>query len=292
MNLTRHTAVLWRGPGSVQVGGDRCRRIFLDHLHAGDQIWLSGQARAARAREGTQPSPELLAALADADLVEHPDRRPHLSVGVFGAVPAAVLALRALVDTLSLRLSVDAHCLVDEDWDRVFGGVNTGTPRSRAVRRELCSFLPLPSLHYQGTPDLALVCADRVVDPAVPFELTGHDIAHLIVTRGEHSYEIGPLVVPGVTPCYHCCEHARAQEDPFHLTNLRELAHWPLAPLPLLTHFAAALRVARLLRDFASGGLDADLCSQIATVSEDGNITVERAAADPGCSCGVFGLAS
>jgi len=229
--------------------------------------------------------------VAEADLMDHPARRPLLSVGVLGAVPATLLALRSLVDTLALRLRIDAPSLVDGDWDHVFGGVYTGTPRSRAVRRELASLIPLPDLHAQDAPDIALVSADRAQDPGIPFELMATDTPHLLITRGEHSYEIGPFVIPGSTPCFHCIEHARAEQDPYHLTHLRELAQWPLGLLPQLAHFAAALRIARLLRDFASGALTPHLCAEIATVDEDGSITVERAIGAHECVCGIDGVA-
>lgn len=291
MNLMHHTAILWRGPGSVQIGGDRARHVRLDDLHASDQLWLASQARPVHASDAPEASPDLLAALAEADLVDHPDRRPLLSVDVLGAVPATLLALRSLVDTLALRLRIDAPSLVDGDWDHVFGGVYTGTPRSRAVRRELASLIPLPDLHAQDAPDVALVSADRALDPGIPFELMAADTPHLLITRGEHSYEIGPFVIPGSTPCFHCIEHARAEQDPYHLTHLRELAQWPLGILPQLAHFAAALRVARLLRDFASGALTPSLCAEIATVDEDGTITVERAIGAHECVCGIDGVA-
>ena len=219
MNLMHHTAILWRGPGSVQIGGDRARHVRLDDLHAGDQLWLASQARPVHAPDGPEASPDLLAALTQADLVDHPDRRPLLSVGVLGAAPATLLALRSLVDTLALRLRIDAPALVDGDWDHVFGGVYTGTPRSRAVRRELASLIPLPHLHAQDAPDVALVSADRAQDPGIPFELMAADTPHLLITRGEHSYEIGPFVLPGSTPCFHCIEHERAEQDPYHLVN-------------------------------------------------------------------------
>ena len=291
MNLMHHTAILWRGPGSVQIGGDRSRHVRLDDLHASDQLWLASQKRRARCADTPEASPELLAALRDADLIDRPDRRPLLSVGIIGAVPATVLAIRSLVDTVSLTLRVDAPTLVDGDWDHVFGGNYTGTPRARAVRRELSSLIPLPRLHAQGAPDVALVSSDRVSDPGIPFELMAADTPHLLITRGEHSYEVGPFVIPGSTPCFHCIEHARAEEDPYHLTHLRELAQWPLGPLPQLAHFAAALRVARLLRDFSSGALTPQLCSDIATIDEDGTITVERATPARQCVCGIDGLA-
>ena len=292
MNLARNTAILWHGPGAVQVGGDNSRHVLLDDLHANDQLWLSHQAHSPRCAEPAQASPELMAALHRAHLIDEGDRRPTLRVGVLGAVPATVLALRSLVDTLALVLSIDATALVDEDWDRVFGGTFTGTARDRAIRREMTSLIPLPHLHHQGDTDCVIVSADRVVDPGVPFELTAHDTAHLIVTRGEHSYEIGPFVFPGITPCYHCVEHARAAANPFRLTHLRELAAWPLGPLPLLAHYAAALRVARLIRDFASGALTASRCAEIATIDEEGTISVERARPAHECVCGICGLAS
>ena len=292
MNLAHNTAVLWRGPGSVQVGGDRARHVLLDNLHASDQLWLSHQAHPARERDDVQASPELLAALTEARLTDGSEALPHLALGIVGAVPATLLALHSLVDTLSLSLSIETHSLVDEDWDRVFGGHYTGTPRHRAVRRTLRDLIPLPRLYSQCPPELSIVSADRVVDPGIPFELTAHDTPHLIVTRGEHSYEVGPFVIPGVTPCYQCSQLARAAQDPFHLTHLRELEAWPLAPLALLAHFAAAQRVGQLVLDFVSGALTESQCAQVATICDDGSVRVEDVEPASRCVCGINGLDS
>ena len=78
MNLAPHTAILWRGPGAVRIGGDRSRYVLLDDLHAGDQIWLSNQARSPRSPEPTTASPELIAALRRAHLTDQEDRRAPL----------------------------------------------------------------------------------------------------------------------------------------------------------------------------------------------------------------------
>ena len=174
----------------------------------------------------------------------------------------------------------------------MFGGHYTGTPRHRAVRRTLRDLIPLSQLYAQGAPELSIVSADRVVDPGIPFELTAHDAAHLIVTRGEHSYEVGPFVIPGLTPCYQCSQHARAAADPFHLAHLRELESWPLAPLALLAHFAAAQRIGQLVMDFASGTLTESQCAQVATIGEDGSVRVEEVEPATDCVCGIDGLAS
>ena len=234
MNLSRYTAVLWRGPGRAQVGGDRSHHVLLDNLHACDQLWLANHTNVGQRPASTTPSPELLA---------------------------------------------------------VFGGTNTGTPRARAVRRELSDLICPSQLHYQGATDLAIVSGDRAIDPAIPFDLTVRDIPHLLVVRGEHSYEIGPFVIPGHTPCYQCEERARAENDPFHLTNLRELIRWPLGPLSLLAHFAAAACVAGLVRDFASGALSVEACSRVTTIDEEGHTTVERVAPSRECACGIDTLA-
>ena len=57
MKLARNTAILWRGPGAVQVGGDSSRHVLLDNLHANDQLWLSHQAHSPRSATPTQASP-------------------------------------------------------------------------------------------------------------------------------------------------------------------------------------------------------------------------------------------
>ena len=54
MNLAPNTAVLWRGPGVAQVGGDRTHHVLMENLHASDQIWLSNQARSPRSPEPAQ----------------------------------------------------------------------------------------------------------------------------------------------------------------------------------------------------------------------------------------------
>ena len=197
-----------------------------------------------------------------------------LRVGVLGAVPASVLALRsARRHDQPLRLAHRRHRA---------GGRATGTTSSAAPSRAPPAIerdptragspsSPSPTCTHQGDTGLRhRLGRPRRQTPGVPFELTAHDTAHLIVTRGEHSYEVGPLVIPGITPCYQCVEHARAAADPFRLTHLRELADWPLGTLPLLAHYAAALRVARLVRDFVSGALTASLCAEVATIDEDG----------------------
>lgn len=177
MNLAHNTAILWHGPGTVQVGGDRSRHVLLEDLHANDQLWLSSQVRSARSPCPLQASPELMAALERAHLLDEGDRRASLRVAVIGAVPATVLALHALVDTLALTMRIEAEQLVDQDWDRVFGGTFTGTARSRAIRRMLADLVPLPNLHHQGDVDVALISADRVIDPGIPFDLTVNDLS-------------------------------------------------------------------------------------------------------------------
>ena len=144
----------------------------------------------------------------------------------------------------------------------------------------------------QGSHGVTHVAAERVVDAGMPCERTAHDTTHLIVSRGEEGDEVGPVVIPGATPCYQCSQLARAASDPFHLAHLRELENWPLAPLALLTHFAAAQRVGQLVVDFVSGTLTESQCAQVATICEDGSVRVEDVEPAHRCVCGINGLAS
>ena len=73
MNLSRYTAVLWRGPGRAQVGGDRSHHVLLDNLHACDQLWLANHTNVGQRPASTTPSPELLPALSGSGLLDHTD---------------------------------------------------------------------------------------------------------------------------------------------------------------------------------------------------------------------------
>ena len=127
-----------------------------------------------------------------------------------------------------------------------------------------------------------------MIDPARTEALTAVDTPHLLVTRGETGYEVGPLVLPGATPCHHCVESARIADDPFRLTHLRHGCGQPLGVLTASAHLAAGLLIARLVRALCTGAFDFADLPAIHVVGPDGGTSVrERARPDPSCACGI-----
>jgi len=62
-------------------------------------------------------------------------------------------------------------------------------------------------------PDIVVIVADFVAPLATAGFWLRRDIPHLIVTNHEDGVRIGPLVVPGVSPCTYCLDTQHSQSD-------------------------------------------------------------------------------
>lgn len=58
-------------------------------------------------------------------------------------------------------------------------------------------------------PDVAVVVAHHLVPPAGTVRWLRDDVPHLAVVFGDQSATVGPLVVPGATPCLQCADQHR-----------------------------------------------------------------------------------
>jgi len=67
---------------------------------------------------------------------------------------------------------------------------------------------------YRAAPDLALVAPGERPPTELLAELTERAIPHLVVEVCEDRAVLGPLVVPGRTPCRRCRDLALADRDP------------------------------------------------------------------------------
>lgn len=63
-------------------------------------------------------------------------------------------------------------------------------------------------------PDLVIMCVQDVAEPPRLRPLMREDIPHLLVAQHELSVLVGPLVVPGLSPCVRCMELQRSDADP------------------------------------------------------------------------------
>lgn len=122
-----------------------------------------------------------------------------------------------------------------------------------------CSGTRVVALDHWSKPetlpvDLTLVVAEGPeVDRVVTDHLVRLDQPHLVVRSLGQAVWVGPLVLPGRTPCLRCTDLTRTDADPGWPTVLAQLGQLELALPPLLRGWAAAVAAAQALT-FLGGG--------------------------------------
>lgn len=99
-------------------------------------------------------------------------------------------------------------------------------------------------------PDLVLLAAHHVLPPVRSVRWLALDIPHLPVIFGDQSVHLGPLVVPGETPCLRCADEHRLDAEPAWPALAAQLmtrppsrtSGSPLVRLAVEAHVAAAVR--------------------------------------------------
>lgn len=135
----------------------------------------------------------------------------------------------------------------------------------------------------RGKVDLAVQLSWGFPDPLVAASAMRRNIAHLPVVAGNDYIEIGPLVVPGLTPCVACVSNHRREFYPDmleHAVSLLEV-EFPRLETSLATAGAA------LAGSMALAFLDhrAIASGQVTRVDVDGGIEVMTYDTHPDCAC-------
>jgi hypothetical protein len=100
---------------------------------------------------------------------------------------------------------------------------------------------------------LVVEVAERVLSPRRYLPLMGDDLAHLIVARDDDGLLLGPLVIPGRTPCLRCDDLHRAEADASWIATATQLHDLPTPRTPEELELVAALLAADSMRGFLSG---------------------------------------
>ncbi|WP_022868779.1 hypothetical protein [Schaalia vaccimaxillae] len=303
MKLRYGTALLWSGPGCMQIGADPLHHVRLEGLNATEQQWLACLADSASHRKrGNFNESELLvndpprarqfeALLQDAGLVADKRHPRSVKIRIETATPASLFAICTLGGHLDISLAIADSRPVDADLNDALGGGYFAATRSAACYEFIERRRPETTRGFGGPADLVLVGGNRCIDPAITTVLNAEDAPQLLITRMEHGYEVGPLVIPGSTCCHLCVEAQRFAEDPLRLTHLHEARSWPLASAPLVSHVGAGVRIAALIEDWADGRLDTDDCQSSIWVGLDGSVEhTESHLPHRMCSCGASGV--
>ncbi|WP_125609719.1 TOMM precursor leader peptide-binding protein [Specibacter cremeus] len=179
-----------------------------------------------------------------AGLHHHPalgllDQREDAVVRIIGlGRTGAALATALVTSGIGTLLLEDDRPVTASDVDGgAYGGPDIGLRRSLALRRRLLRLDAECRPHVvhgrdPGGPDLprldlVVQVGHDAVDAAAEARLLAADRPHLYVLLREQDGVVGPLVVPGATPCGECLERHRGAADPQWDEVSRQLAAGP-----------------------------------------------------------------
>jgi bacteriocin biosynthesis cyclodehydratase domain-containing protein len=292
---------LWRGPRTLQIGRDPARALVLDGVGPAEVAFLGlldgTRERAAALRAATEVGVPPSEAARLLQLLE--------GSGLLDDGAGDVTAVRRLAPADRDRLGPDLAC-----WALVRGGTEaaaralgrrqaaqvavTGGGRVARTVADLLAEAGVGRVAARGPAAgdaLAVLCSDdgALVPPELRDRLLLAGVAHLVAETYETLGSVGPLVVPGRSPCLRCLDLHRRDRDP----------RWPVVaaqltgPAPVLMSNDSVL--AAVVAAHATLGAVAHL-DDPATRSPlegamtefrlpDGGLRRRRFAAHPACGC-------
>ncbi|QTX04283.1 hypothetical protein [Agromyces archimandritae] len=132
---------------------------------------------------------------------------------------------------------------------------------------------------------LVFIVSDWTPQAATAAAYERRDLPHLPIVADDAGAVVGPLVVPGRTPCLACANLDRRREDPTWPAVAMQLIHRP-AELGGLVAADAVVRALRIAERHLDGG---DPAPSVTRIAVDGEITERALAFQPECGCRLLG---
>jgi hypothetical protein len=193
--------------------------------------------------------------------------RRHVHVDGDGRVAAAVITTLAAAGVGQVTMGDAGPVRHADVLPAGAGAADVGAAASTALRRAIHRVRgdeqPHEAAHGQDSttrPDLTVLVADDVLDSRRGDELVRQDVPHLPVVVSADRAVVGPLVLPGRTPCLRCLDLHRRDRDP----------GWPQVVAQLLS---AQVRRTSGRAETASATAVAGLASLQALVHLDAHVT-------------------
>ncbi|MGC3952685.1 MAG: hypothetical protein QM804_00250 [Propionicimonas sp.] len=269
--LTRQLPLAWRGSGVLQLGLDEGLVLQGVPDELPQAIWALAEPRSLTELERLTPAlgepwlSWLLARLTTAGLVTTEPELP-AAIGLLGAGRLADTLAAALAKAGPIDLTRAAHT----------------RPRGR---RRLTGPLPHWSEAVAGLPPVVVVATDtQEPDRAVTDALARTGRTHLVVRLEADRAVVGPLVLPGRTPCVRCHDLLRCHYDRAWPLLVAQLCHDRPAPDPVLLGWAVSTAVVQLRCLLAGGEPDAT-GRTLELGSADHVLRVRDWQVHPGCGC-------
>lgn len=159
---------------------------------------------------------------------------------------------------------------------------------SRPLAATLRSLLADLKLTVAPDPDLVIAVSSGEPSRHVLANAASCGITHLVVVLDGDVVRLGPLVVPGRTPCVECLDLHRAGWDPTWPALLPQFGRPVALGVSPLTQYAAVAEIAAEVARFAAGERPRT-ATQILTVEADRTVTaVASPGLHPRCPCSLL----
>ncbi|HEX4789090.1 MAG TPA: TOMM precursor leader peptide-binding protein [Actinospica sp.] len=161
---------------------------------------------------------------------------------------------------------------------------------TRAIQRQTPAARVAPAPHVR--PDLVVLAPHERYPVEQLDQLLGAGVPHLTVRAAGDAALVGPLVLPGRTPCVRCADLRLAADDPGWPRYLAKLGPVRPGELPPLDTPLALLAVAYAVL-YALSFLDGDeppILGAVLRLEPEGGVPERtRLAPHPSCACGAAG---
>lgn len=208
-----------------------------------------------------------------------------LSLEINGIDPVTVAAVDLIVQTLpSARMRLVDSRRLSAELAHLFPDEPPFPRRSQAMRVHLEHRYPdLRYCNSYSPVDLAIVSSQGAHNLEQSDSFMLEDIPHVLSCQSEGWWDIGPLVIPGITCCARCIDSSSREGSP---SKGRDIALWRLeSPLPWLTHMAASW-LSLMIYDFARFGCEHSTCTnRFLRISASGDVSWHELSINPDCGC-------
>lgn len=255
---------VWRSPGVLQVGLDS-PALVLDGVpeRITEALALLAHPNTAAELASLLPGLDpawvgwLITELAAADLLVRSESTPNPLLAVVGTGPLAESVIAAMAGAGLSAQRVEPGT--------VFATRPVGAEDSGAAITVLAG----PAAEPDRTLTDALFRAGR---------------AHLVVRLEPDRAVVGPMVLPGCTPCVRCLDLSRCRLDPAWPRLLAQLCREQAEPDPALTAWAANTAAVQVLA-WLAGGVPETGGSSLELGLADFRLRSRRWPAHPRCGC-------
>ena len=219
------------------------------------------------------------------------ERRRHAAVLVDGGGPLAAGVVAGLVVGGVGAVRVAAHGRVGSaDLGTGLVDADRGSDRAAALtalaRRTRPGADVGPPPDRGPHPDLVVLADAAATDPEAVDRLHTDTLAHLPVRLRDGTGVVGPLVLPGRTPCLRCADRHREDGEPGWLGIAAQLVGRPGHGDPAHAAATAALAAAQALALLDGRAAPAALAAELALDVGAGTLARHPITGHPGCGCG------